>query len=182
MKIICSLKPAQIKGLYGDIYSDMEKALSKKELDVDAYLTSLFNEIQKVADTSTAVKFLQAAPLLMYTASTKIPNFATDVTFDPSKLLALHKRFSNESGGLKNTLDYFTFMESPSIIKESIYETKLNVNVIPEADDKSKIEPFKFRSILNPFSTMPNQFYVGDAPWKAYLEQLISFLPQKSRY
>ena len=169
MKIICSLKPAQIKGLYGDIYSDMEKALSKKELDVDAYLTSLFNEIQKVADTSTAVKFLQAAPLLMYTASTKIPNFATDVTFDPSKLLALHKRFSNESGGLKNTLDYFTFMESPSIIKESIYETKLNVNVIPETDDKSKIEPFKFRSILNPFSTMPNQFYVGNAPWKAYL-------------
>ena len=171
MKIVCSLKPGQIKGLYNDIYKDLKKMSSKKELDVDSYLTNLFDEIEKIADTSTAVKFIQAAPLLMYTASTKIPNFATDVNFDPSKLLELHKKFSSPDVGLQYALSYFRFMESPSVLRESIYETQLSVNIIPVTDENSSKRSFPFRSILNIFSTVSNQFYVGDASHKEWVEK-----------
>jgi hypothetical protein len=177
MKIICSLKPKQVEGLYGDIYRDMQKGMSKKELDVDVYLQDLFNEIEKVADTNTAVKFMQVAPLLMYTASTKIPNFATEVNFDPTKLLALNKRFSNKDNGLQEVLIQYRFMESPSVIRESIYKTELSVNVVSETDNQSNTVPFEFRSIFNLFSTSPNQFYVGDAKWREYVLEGNVLLP-----
>ena len=126
----CSLSPTQVENLYKLIYKQMLNSLEPGEsFNQEAFMTDLFEKIEKKTDVNTASTFLQIVPTLMKNAVEQ--DELEKIDFDLYTNRELINKFRNTENGLFKTLKYFRPKATLSDLEISMEIEKCIIKCIP---------------------------------------------------